>query len=93
MSDSLFEQIIQELESSKEAIRSADVVMFSEPLRSTLNFALQTKRFNLTQITEELKFTREQSRRIVALLVERSFLKILSSPYDQEPEYETQLAV
>jgi hypothetical protein len=92
MSDALFEQIIQELETSKSAIRLSDVVMFSEPLRSTLNFAMQAKRLNLTQVTDELKFTRDQSRQIAALLVERGFLKILSSPYDEEPEYETHLA-
>jgi hypothetical protein len=92
MSDALFEQIIQELETSRETIRLSDVVMFSEPLRSTLNFALRVKHFNLTELTEQLKFTSEQSRQIAALLVERGFLKILSSPYDEEPEYETQLA-
>jgi hypothetical protein len=91
MSDGLFEQIIQELESSKEAIRLSNVVMFSEPLRSTLSFALQAKRFSLTELTEQLKFTRDQSRRIAELLAERGFLKILSGPYNQEPEYETQL--
>ena len=91
MNDSLFDQIVQELEISKEAIRLSDVVMFSEPLRSTLNFALQAKHFNLTEFTENLKFTRDQSRQIAELLAERGFLKILSSPYDQEPEYETQL--
>ncbi len=89
MSDGLYDQIIQELESSKETIRPSDVVMFSEPLRSTLNFALDHKRFNLTELTDQLKFTIEQSRRIAELLAERNFLNILSSPYDPEPLYET----
>jgi hypothetical protein len=92
MSNGLLEQILQELEISNEPIRLSDVVMFSEPLRSTLNFALETKRFNLTDLTEQLKFTRDESRRIAALLIERGFLNIQSSPYDDEPEYETRLA-
>jgi hypothetical protein len=92
MSNGLFEQIIQELEISNQPIRLSDVVMFSEPLRSTLNFALETKRFNLTDLTEQLKFTRDESRRIAALLIERGFLDVQASPYEEEPEYETQLS-
>ncbi len=92
MSDGLYDQIIQELESSKEAIHPADVVMFSEPLRSTLDFILNNKRFNLTELTEKLQFTREQSRRIAELLTERNFLNILTSPYEEEPQYETRFS-
>jgi len=92
MSDGLYDQIIQELESSKENILPAEVVMFSEPLRSTLDFALDHKRFNLSEFTEQLKFTREQSRRIAELLTERNFLNILTSPYEEEPQYETRFS-
>lgn len=91
MSDGLYDQIIQELESSKDNIRSSEVVMFSEPLRSTLSFALKKKSFNLTEFAEKLQFTREQSRRIAEILVERNFLNILTSPYDEEPKYETRV--
>jgi len=92
MTNGLFEQIIQELEIKKEPIRLPDVVMFSEPLRSTLNYALQAKRFNLTDLSGQLQFTREQARRIAALLIERGFLDVHASPFDDEPEYETRLS-
>ena len=40
MTDKLYEQILQELEAGKGDIPPSSVVMFSEPLRSALNFAL-----------------------------------------------------
>ncbi len=88
MTDKLYEQILQELEAGKGDIPPSSVVMFSEPLRSALNFALSAKRFTLTEFTGQLKFTRGQAKRIAELLIERHLLNLLPRPGKEETYYE-----
>jgi len=63
MSETLYEKTIRELAISKEDIRPSDVVLFSEPLRSALNFVIRLGRFSLTEFTEKLEFTDEEAKK------------------------------
>jgi hypothetical protein len=54
MSNPLFETMIKELEERQEDIRPSDVVLFSEPMRSAVNFVIRLGRFSLTEFAEKL---------------------------------------
>ena len=65
MSNPLFEAAIKELEERQEDVRPSDVVLFSEPLRSAVNFVVRLGRFSLTEFHEKLpEFTRDEVKRI-----------------------------
>lgn len=84
MSASLYEMVLKELEDRKEDIRPSDVVLFSEPLRSALNFVIRLGRFSLAEFTEKLEFTREETKIISDMLVERKLFEI--APYSTAEE-------
>ena len=92
MSESLFENAIRELEARTEDIRPSDVVLFSEPLRSALNFMIRLGRFSLTQLSEKLGFSREESRQIAGHLVERHLFVVSRFSNTDEPQYESRLS-
>lgn len=79
MSASLYETAIKELEEGKEDIRPSDVVLFSEPLRSALNFVIRLGRFSLAEFAEKLEFTLEETKTISDILVDRKLFEI--APY------------
>jgi hypothetical protein len=83
---------LDELRSRAEDIRPSDVVSFSEPLRSALNFAQRIGRISLTEMAGMLAIERRHARQIAQLLVARKLLHIspLSSP--TETYYETRLS-
>ena len=72
MSETVFETVLKELQTRTEDIRPTDVVLFSEPLRSALNYVIRLKRFSLSELAEKLEFTREQTRQIADVLVQRN---------------------
>ena len=80
MSESPYELVFKELSSRKEDIRPSDVVLFSEPLRSALNFVIRVGRFNLTDFSAKLGFTRYQAKKIADILVERHLFVIQPDP-------------
>ena len=92
MSESLFERTLRELETRKEDIRPSDVILFSEPLRSALNFVIRLGRFSLTEFQERLAFSREQTRRITELLVQRNLIVVSRFSTTEETFYESRLS-
>jgi hypothetical protein len=92
MSELLFQTALKELEERKEDIRPSDVVLFSEPLRSALNFVIRLGRFSLTEFAEKLEFTREQSKRLADILVERNLFAVSRFSNAEETFYESRLS-
>lgn len=92
MSETLYEITIKELEARTEDIRPSDVVLFSEPLRSALNFVIRLGRFSLTEFTEKLEFTREEAKKIADILVERNLFLLSKFSNDEETFYESRVS-
>lgn len=92
MSESLFQIALKELEERKEDIRPSDVVLFSEPLRTALNAMIRLGRFSLTEFVEKLEFTREESKRLADILVERNLFAVSRFSNAEETYYESRLS-
>lgn len=92
MSDSLYNITLKELEARTEDIRPSDVVLFSEPLRTALNFVIRLGRFSLTEFAEKLEFTREQTGRIAEILIERNLFVKSRFSNAEETFYESRLS-
>jgi len=93
MSNPLFETAIKELEARQEDIRPSDVVLFSEPLRSAVNFVIRLGRFSLTEFHEKLpEFSREEVKRIADLLIQRHLFDLSRFATEAEPYYEARLS-
>jgi hypothetical protein len=93
MNESLYEIAFRELSSRTGDVKPSDVVLFSEPLRSALNFVIRLKRFSLATFCEKLGFTRYQSRRIADILVERHLFFLQPDPSNpDEIFYEARLS-
>ncbi|MCE9646672.1 MAG: hypothetical protein K8S20_11800 [Chloroflexi bacterium] len=92
MSDSLYNITLKELEARTEDIRPSDVVLFSEPLRTALNFVIRLGRFSLTEFAEKLEFTREQTGRIADILIERNLFVKSRFSNAEETFYESRLS-
>lgn len=71
MSESPYETALRELSAGAGNIKPSDVIFFSEPLRSALNFVIRLRRFPLSVFGEKLGFTPEQTQEIARLLTER----------------------
>jgi hypothetical protein len=91
MSESEFDIAIKELEERKEDLRPSDIILFSEPLRSALNFVIRLGRFSLTEFAEKLPFTRDETKRIADLLVERNLFAVSRFSNAEETFYESRL--
>ena len=87
MSESPYETAFKDLSSRTEDVRPSDVVLFSEPLRSALNFVIRVGRFTLTDFTLKLGFTRYQSKKLADLLVERHLFVITPNPSKPEETF------
>ncbi len=92
MGKSPYQVAIEELEERKDDIRPSDVVLFSEPLRSALNTVIRLKRFSLTELAENLPFTREEVKRIADLLIKRNLFELSRFSTETEPYYEAHLS-
>jgi hypothetical protein len=92
MSETLFEKTVRELETRKEDIRPSDVILFSEPLRSALSFVIRMGRFSLMDFKDKLGFTREQTRRITELLVQRNLIVVSRFSNTEETYYESRIS-
>ena len=92
MGESLFEIAMKELEARTEDIRPSDVVLFSEPLRSALNFVIRLGRFSLTEFAEKLEFTRDETKKISDILVERNLFEVSRFSNAEETFYQSRLS-
>ena len=87
-----FERTLRELSERKDDIRPSDVVVFAEPLRSTLNFAIQIGKISLTDFANMMSIDISQARQLTELLVARNLLHV--SPFSNKNEvfYETRVS-
>ncbi len=92
MNNSLYQTVLRELELRVEDIRPSDIVLFSEPLRSALNFTVRAGRFSLTEFTERLEFTREEAKKIADLLVDRGLFEVNKYSNEKETYYESRIS-
>ena len=92
MSESFFFFFFRELEERKEDIRPSEVVLFSEPLRSALNFVIRLGRFSLTEFAEKLEFTKEEAKQLADILVERNLFAVSRFSNVEETYYESRLS-
>lgn len=92
MPEESYENTVRELEARKEDIRPSDVVLFSEPLRSALNFVIRLGRFSLTEFSEKIGFPREQSKKISDMLVERNLFVVSRFSNEEETYYESRVS-
>jgi hypothetical protein len=92
VSEELFKTALKQLEGRKEDIRPSDVVLFSEPLRSALNAVIRLGRFSLTEFAEKLEFTREQTKQLADILVQRNLFDVASYSTEQETYYTARLS-
>ncbi len=91
MSNPLYELAMQELKRSTEDLRPSDVVTFSEPLRSALNFVVRLGRFSLTEFAEKLNFSREETKMLCDILVERKLFTVARYSTPEETYFEARL--
>lgn len=92
MSETLYEIAIKELAISTEDIRPSDVVLFSEPLRSALNFVIRLGRFSFTEFMEKLEFPREEAKVIADILVKRNLFIVSRFSTEEETHYESRVS-
>jgi hypothetical protein len=92
MSKTSYETVLKELEARTEDIRPSDVVLFSEPLRTALNFVIRLGRFSLTEFAEKLEFTREQSSKLADILIARNLFVKTKFSNAEETFYESRLS-
>ena len=92
MNEATYRTLIRELEDRKEDIRPSDVFLFSEPLRSALNFVIRLGRFSLTEFAEKMEATREQASSISEFLVTRNLFMISRFSNKEETFYESRLS-
>jgi hypothetical protein len=92
MSETPYEIAIKELEARIEDIRPSDIVLFSEPLRSALNYTIRLGRFSLTEFAEKLEFTREEAKKIADLLVKLNLFEVTRFSNPEEFYYECRIS-
>ena len=92
MSNPLYENALKELRSSSEDLRPSDVVSFSEPFRSALNFVIRLGRFSLTEFAEKLEFTRDETKVLCDVLVARKLFTVSRFSNAEETYFEARLS-
>ncbi len=92
MDELSYESAIKELEARIEDIRPSDIVLFSEPLRTALNFVIRLGRFSLTEFAEKLELTRDQTKKIADILVERNLFEVTRFSTAEETYYQSRLS-
>jgi hypothetical protein len=86
------DRTLSELRAGTDDIRPSDVVSFSEPLRSALNFALRIGRISLTELAGRLEIGRDPASQIADFLVRRNLLHVSALSSESETYYETRLS-
>ena len=78
---------MKEIQSGKSDLMPSDILAFSEPLRSAVNAVVRLGRFSLTELTERLTFTREETKSIADMLVSRKLFEIAKHSTKEETYY------
>ena len=86
------EALLQELRGRSEDIHPSDVMLFPEPLRSTVNFAIRIGRINLTEMAKRMNKDKIKTREIADVLVARHLLYISPTSDEKETTYETRVS-
>lgn len=73
-------------------ILPSDVVKFSDPLRAVFNHATRMGNISLPEMSQMLDLPEEETQKLINFIVEIGFLRA-PSPLDEEPVYETRMAV
>jgi len=89
MSETAYKIAIKELEAVTEDIQPSDIMLFSEPLGSALYFVNRIGRFSLTEFSEKLEFTREETKNILDILVKRNLFAVSKFSTVEETFYES----
>jgi len=84
MDSSPYELALRELSASAADIRPSDIVLFSEPLRSALNFVIRLGDFDLEDFAQKLGAPRAQAQIIAEILVKRNLF--IPQPQRSTPE-------
>jgi hypothetical protein len=86
------EALLQELRERIEDIHPSDVVLFPEPLRSTVNFAIRIGRISLSDMAKRMNMDKAKTKEIADLLVKRNLLHIAAESNETETIYQTRLS-
>jgi hypothetical protein len=92
MNQTSYQTMLQELEARTEDLRPSDIVLFSEPLRTAVNFAIRLGRFSLTEFAEKLEITREESKNIADLLVKLNLFEVTRFSTPEETHYQSRIS-
>src|SRR5262245_34785276 len=82
-----YELAMKQIQSGQTDIMPSDVLAFSEPLRSAVNIMIRLGRFSLTEFTEKLTFTREETKNIADALVTRKLFEVVTNTTGPETFY------
>ena len=82
---------MKEVQSGKTDLMPSDILAFSEPLRSAVNAVIRLGRFSLTEFTAKLPFTREETKNITDVLVERKLIEVVPNTIGPETFYTAHL--
>ena len=92
MNKEQFERALKELKAGKDDIRPSDIVVFSEPLRSSLSQAIRIGRISFTDFSKLLGVEHEQAQQIISILVARHLFYISTFTSSTDAFYETRLS-
>lgn len=84
---SAYQVALNQIQANKTDMMPSDILGFSEPLRSALNAMVRLGRFSLTELTEKLGFTREQTKNIADALVQRKLFEVATYSTAEETFY------
>jgi len=87
-----YELAMKQIQSGQTDLMPSDVLAFSEPLRSAVNAMIRLGRFSLTEFTEKLPFTREQTKNIADALVNRKLFEMMPNTTGPEIFYTAHLS-
>lgn len=89
---SAYQVALNQIQSNKSDMMPSDILGFSEPLRSALNAMIRLGRFSLTEFTEKLGFTREETKKIAEALAQRKLFEIAKYSTAEETYYTAHLS-
>lgn len=87
-----YELAMKQIQSGQTDLMPSDILAFSEPLRSAVNAMVRLGRFSLSEFTEKLAFTREETKTIADALVKRKLFEIIPNTTGPETFYTAHLS-
>ena len=86
-----YELAMKQIQSGKTDLMPSDILAFSEPLRSAVNAVIRLGRFSLTEFTAKLPFSREETKNIADVLVQRKLFEVVPNTTGPETFYTAHL--